>query len=98
MVAVVANLAGVLVPDVDPAVVDFNQAEIAVGRQPGELLGALHAQPLAVVQHAVPDAAGDAQAPVGRLRIPGGAVGAEVGSRDVAVAVGDAFQTAVVDQ
>lgn len=97
-VSVVAGLAAVLVVKVDSAIVDLCQAHVAASRQAGEEFVTLNAKTLTVVEHTVGDGSQHALGPVERLSVAVVAVGTEVGSWDVLVAVGHRLQAPVVDQ
>ena len=96
--AVVAEPAAVLGAEVDLAVVDGGQALVALAAEPGEGVLAEDAEAHAVILDAVGDGSGNARAPVGGLGEAVGALGADVGGRDVKVAVVDALEAAVLNE
>lgn len=97
-VAVVADLAEILVSEISQTEVDLNQAKVTLGAESGEVLIALNAESEAIINKTVTYGSGDAGSPVSRLGESWGTSGAKVGSGNVRVAVGNAFQATVVDE
>lgn len=97
-VAVVTNLAEVLVSEVGQTEVDLDQAKVTLGAESRKIFIALNAESEAVVNETVADGSGDAGSPVSRLSESWGTSSAKVSSRNVRVAVGNALQATVVDE
>ena len=96
--AVQAKLATVLVSEVNSAVRDEDQTRVTLGGKPREGVVAKNTKTHAIVLNAVGDGSGNARAPIPGLSETIRALGADVGSGDVAIAVGNSEKALVLGQ